>query len=171
MLYVVELNFVNGMKDAERFMSFYAEHMRDLRTTPGLTTAQRFHSLFPVASPFMQIYSITDASVMQSKAYKSVGGPGHPIVDDHARSLTDWFRNVFDGMEAMPAVPEGCYLVVVDGRENAAGLPALPFTWLKSVALDRSVDERAMAIVTDIEPVKPLAGPKVRIFRPMAPQF
>jgi hypothetical protein len=171
MLYVVELNFVNGMKDAERFMPFYAEHMRDLRTTPGLTTAQRFHSLFPVASPFMQVYTITDASVMQSRAYKSVGGPGHPIVDDHARSLTDWYRNVFDGMEKMPEVPLDSHLVVVDGRENAAGLPALPFTWLKSVALDRSVDERGMAIVADIEPLKSLVGPKVRIFRPMGPQF
>jgi len=170
MMYVVELNFT-GENDAERFKPFYDEHMRDLRTTPGLTTAQRLESVYPTASRFMQIYSIDNAEVMQSKAYKKVGGPGHPIVEEHARSLRDWHRNVFDGQAGAPNVREGQYLLVVDERENAPPLPGVEYTWQRAIALDRHVNERAFVLITDPQIAKPYLGPKVRVFRPMAAQF
>lgn len=169
-LYVVELSFI-GEGDAERFKPFYDEHMRDLRTTPGLRTAQRFESVFPTPSRFMQIYTIDNAEVMQSKAYKSVGGPGHPVVDDHARSLRDWHRNVFEGMTPAPNVPLDKYLLVVDERANARALAGTNHTWTRSVALDRHVSERAFAIIDNPAMAEPYLGPMVRVFRPMAPQF
>jgi hypothetical protein len=169
-LYVVELNFT-GEGDAERFKPFYDEHMRDLRTTPGLTTAQRFESVFPTASRFMQVYSIDNAEVMQSKAYKNVGGPGHPIVDEHAKSLRDWHRNVFDGITRAPDVPADRYLLVVDERANAPALPGVGFQWMTSIGLDRHVTERAFAIIDDPEVAKPFLSPMVRVFRPITPQF
>jgi hypothetical protein len=170
MLYVVELNF-KGEGDAERFMPFYAEHMRDLRTTPGLTTAQRFDSVFPTASRFMQVYTIDNVDVMQSKAYKSVGGPGNPVVDDHAKSLRDWHRNVFEGMRPAPNVPGDKFLLVVDERVNAGAMNGFACTWTKSIALDRHVAERAFAIIDDPARVERLISPMVRVFRPITPQF
>jgi hypothetical protein len=170
MMYMVELNFTRP-ELAEKFVPFYAEHMRDLRTVPGLTTAQRLKSVFPVASPYLQIYTIANAEVMQSKAYKSVGGPGHPIVDEHAASLTDWYRNVFDGIAEAPNVREGSYLLVVDGRGNDPALPQVRLTWLRAIALDRSVAERGLVVITDLDAIRPLVGPAVRVFAPIGPQF
>lgn len=58
--------------------------------------------------------------------------------------MTNWYRNVLDGLERAPEVPPGGWLAIMDRRTISA--PPLPegFIALRPVALDCSIVERGL---------------------------
>ena len=141
MLYMVELDFPHPSL-LDEWHRWYGEHLQLLLSMPGFISAQRFQATTPTASPFVAIYSIANAEVMTSAAYRAKAGPKSP--GRWAELMTNWYRNVLDGIECAPEVPLDGWLAIVDRR--TADAPALPegFVALRPVALDRSIVERGL---------------------------
>ena len=141
MLYMVELDLPHPSL-LEEWHRWYTGHLHLLLSIPGILSAQRFQSTTATLSPFVAIYSITSADVMTSPAYRAKAGPTSP--GRWAELMTNWYRNVLDGIERAPEVPMGGWLAIMDRRTASA--PPLPddFISLKPVALDCSIVERGL---------------------------
>jgi hypothetical protein len=139
----------SGLKDnadntlAEDWDHWYLEHLRIMVTVPGIASAQRFKTDDPAFAPSLAIYSVASPEVFSDPYYLSVRGMGKWL------ALIDrqyYKRNLFEGLEEAPVVADGAYLLVAD-RERAEGsISDIEFTWLKSVALDRSTPYRGLAV-------------------------
>ena len=86
--------------------------------------------------------------------------------------MTNWYRNVLDGIERAPEVPLGGWLAVMDRRSALA--PPLPdgFIPLRPVALDRSIVERGLLIGREGSAPPALREEKdshLRICKPLTP--
>jgi hypothetical protein len=141
MLYMVELDLPHpALLDA--WQAWYGGHLRVLLSIPGILSAQRFQALTSCASPFVAIYTIAGADVMTSPAYRAKAGPKSP--GRWSELMTNWYRNVLDGLERAPEVPMGGWLAIMDRRTVSA--PPLPegFIALRPIALDCSIVERGL---------------------------
>lgn len=67
---------------------WYVDHLRIMRTVPGVHTTQRFKSGTPGHPPSLAMYSIESAAVFQDPYYLSVRGMGEwlPLID------RQWYR-------------------------------------------------------------------------------
>ncbi|MBI2226864.1 MAG: hypothetical protein HYU44_18375 [Betaproteobacteria bacterium] len=141
MLYMVEMDLPHPSL-LDEWHRWYNEHLRMLLSIPGILSAQRFQSIAPGASPFVAIYTIAGADVMTSPAYRAKAGPKSP--GRWSELMTNWYRNVLDGLERAPEVPRGGWLAIMDRRTASA--PPLPegFIALRPVALDCSIVERGL---------------------------
>ncbi len=141
MLYMVELDLPHPSL-LEEWHRWYAGHLQMLLSVPGILSAQRFQSITPSASPFVAIYTIAGADVMTSPAYRAKAGPKSP--GHWSALMTNWYRNVLDGLERAPEVPLNGWLAIMDRRTASA--PPLPegFSALRPVALDCSIVERGL---------------------------
>ncbi len=97
-----------------------------------------------------------------SDTYKNAGGGNFA---DWGPLITNWSRNLFDGLDEAPEVPADDLLAVADVAPGTALLDGIDFTWLSGVGLDNSVPDRAIAIV----PAEAAAnvGDSVRLYRPV----
>jgi len=169
MLYMVELDLPHPAL-LDEWQAWYGEHLRVLLSIPGILSAQRFRSITPSASPFVAIYTIAGADVMTSPAYRAQAGPKSP--GRWSELMTNWYRNVLDGLDCAPEVPPGGWLAIMDRRTAAA--PPLPqgFIALRPVALDCSIVERGLMF--GCEGISPPAareeqGGLLRICNPITP--
>ena len=134
----------SGLTDPSRqqdWDAWYIEHLRIMRTVPGISSAQRFKTASAEYPPSLAMYTLASADVFQDPYYLSVRGMGEwkPLIDpSHYR------RNLFDGMDVTPHVNHGQLLIVADRAEPDS---SLPLTWLSSVALDKSTPLRGIAVV------------------------
>ena len=170
MLYMVEMD----MPHAERLPAWhdwYAHHLERLVAIPGILTAQRFGAGAPTPSPYLAVYTIANAEVMTSPAYRAKAGPSS--TGDWQPLMTNWFRNIVEGVDALPEIPQRGWLALADRVDDSA--PPLPegFTALRSVGLDRSFTERGLMIGSEARtPPAPReeAGWRLRVFTPLSPQ-
>ena len=141
MLYMVELDMPHP-ELLEDWHRWYGGHLQMLLSIPGLLSAQRFEASTPTPSPFVAIYTIADAGVMTSPAYRAKAGPKSP--GRWATLMTNWYRNVLDGIERAPEVPPAGWLAIYDRLTPSA--PPLPagYIALRPIALDRSILERGL---------------------------
>jgi len=153
----------SGLTDASRasdWDAWYVEHLAIMLTVPGISSAQRFQTLIPGYPPSLAMYSIASPTVFQDPYYLSVRGMGE------WRSLIDercYRRNLFEGLESAPDVPEGQLLVIAD--RDAPDRAPIALTWLKAVGLDRSTPYRGIA-VTERAVADGLAGGAYGVYRP-----
>jgi RimJ/RimL family protein N-acetyltransferase len=113
------------------------------------------------------MYTVTAPGVFTSDIYLRVRGMGPwvGLVDEMQHR-----RNLFDGAEAAPDVPEGSVLAVAD---RAKPLRATEFTWLRAAGLDRSTPYRGIAVLPDTASGRRLAanlGGAVALYRPVTAQ-
>ena len=153
----------SGLTDPARqqeWDAWYVEHLRIMRTVPGISSAQRFKTSSADYPPSLAMYTIASADVFQDPYYLSVRGMGEwkPLID--ARYYR---RNLFDGMAVAPRVDQDQLLIVADRDEPDI---SLPLTWLSSVALDQSTPRRGIAIV-DTRRSGEFASRGVGIYVPM----
>src|SRR3954465_14043640 len=97
-------NSQSGITDDSRnadWGAWYLEHLRIMATVPGVSSAQRFKTDTPGASPSLAIYSVTSAGVFKDPYYLSVRGLGEflPLIDRR-----HYKRNLFSGLEFAPEV-------------------------------------------------------------------
>lgn len=168
MIYMVEMDF----RDAERehdWHTWYLNHVAKLiRTVPGFRASQRFRALTPTPSPWLAMHEVEGPAVFESAEYKANGGP--TSTGEWKDRHSNWYRNLFDGCDCIPAVPLDAHLLMAEGK---AGLPAdLPQMRLTSAGLDKTSEGRSFAIVPDGRldaRMFDLAG--VRVFKPITPQI
>ncbi|HEV2008353.1 MAG TPA: hypothetical protein VGQ88_06475 [Burkholderiales bacterium] len=157
----------SGITDATRAADWdrwYLEHLRIMATVPGIASAQRFKTDMPGFPPSLAIYSVASPAVFNDPYYLSVRGMGEWL------ALIDrqhYKRNLFDGLEHAPIVADGAYLLVADRARAEGAISGIEFTWLKSVALDRSTPYRGLAVAKSM----PAFDATVAVYRPATPRM
>ena len=137
-------NSQSGITDHTReadWAQWYFEHLRIMATVPGVFSAQRFTTTHHAHPPSLAMYGVASAAVFTGEYYLSVRGMGVwlPLIDKQ------WYRrNLFEGLDAAPAVNDDQVLLVADRDALEA---ALPFTWLKVAGIDRSTPYRGIAVM------------------------
>lgn len=113
---------------------------------PGFHTAQRFKGINISPPPYLALYSVDSLAVFDSPEYKGMRGGN--LTTSWTEHITYWHRNLFDGLDRAPLVPEGSVLLVLDRHapDPEWEVPS-PF-WLRSVGLDRSTPYRGLAVLT-----------------------
>ena len=154
---------LSGPGREKEWDTWYAEHLRLMVTVPGITSAQRFKTTSRGCSPSLAMYTVASAEVFGDPYYQSVRGMGEwlPLIQkDH------YHRNLFDGLDTAPDVPDDCALIVAD-RERPATLPGLRLTWLTAAGLDRSTPYRGITVLARTA-AEALADHGVAVYRPVS---
>jgi hypothetical protein len=165
MIYMVEMALIDLGRRAE-WHAWYLSHMRKLISIPGIQATQRFESLTPHDSPFVALHQVTGADVFTSDAYRAKAGPGG--TGEWQERMNNWHRNLLAGIDETPDVPMDGALVIV---ESGTSVP-IPVQWAKSVGLDRSVQQRGIAVVASLAAAGTLSGLSgVRVCKPLTPRL
>ncbi len=90
---------------------WYKGHLAAMASVPGVLSAQRFAALGPGVPPSLAMYTVTSPAVFASAIYLQVRGMGPwvGLVDETLHR-----RNLFDGLDAAPEIPEGGVLAIAD---------------------------------------------------------
>jgi hypothetical protein len=170
-LYMVEMDMPHRDRLAE-WHDWYKHHLERLIAIPGFLTAQRFGADGSTASPYLAVYTVANADVLTSAAYRAKAGP---TSTGHWQSLmTNWHRNVVEGLDQLPEIPHDSWLALMDRKTQAA--PPIPneFAVLRPVALDRSFIERGLLVGgagTKPPSMQENADWSLRTFRPLSTQL
>ena len=170
MLYMVEMDFRNPAREADWHVWYIGHVAKLVRTVPGFRASQRFRAMTPTPSPWLAMHDVVSGAVFESKEYKANGGPAS--TGEWQSAHTNWYRNLFAGIDNTPEVAARRPPARAGGRCQAAGAGAPSVTWLESAGLDRTAGRRGLAIVP---PGRLTAGlfdlPGVRIFKPISPRI
>jgi RimJ/RimL family protein N-acetyltransferase len=144
---------------------WYKGHLAAMVSVPGVLSAQRFAALDPDVPPSLAMYTVTSPAVFESEIYLRVRGMG-PWVGLVDESLHR--RNLFDGAETAPEIPEGGILAVAD---RAAPEPIDGVTWLRVAGLDRTTSYRGIAVFPDAASARRATGGRAALYRPMTARY
>jgi RimJ/RimL family protein N-acetyltransferase len=139
---------------------WYKGHLAAMASVPGVLSAQRFAALDPGVPQSLAMYTVTSPVVFENEIYLSVRGMGPwvGLVDE-----TQHRRNLFDGLDAAPEVPQGNVLAVADrAAPDRKGL-----TWLRAAGLDRSTPHRGIAVLADAASARRTFRGAVALYRPV----
>jgi len=165
MLYMVEMDLPDRTRIND-WHTWYVNHIGKLLTVPGFHGSQRFESLTPTASPFLAIHDVDGPGFFTSDGYKSTGGPAS--TGEWQSKMTNWYRNLFDGIEHMAEVGAAQHLVVLEDGAEPPGSSAARVTWLTAAGLDLSAERRGFIILEASENLAQFEGCRgVRIFKPI----
>lgn len=166
-IYTVEVDLADRDRLGE-WNHWYQAHTAKLMGVPGFLSAQRFVAAEPGPSPFLAIYGIESAAVLDSPEYRAVGGP--ESVGAWKPLMINWFRNILEGPERPSPVPQDGWILL--GDRLAAESPTLPSGFMRfcPVGLDRTIVERGMLTGTAGSQVPRVSGGDsltFRLFRPL----
>lgn len=143
MLYIVECSYTDPSTEAEWNAYYSNEKLAALLSVGGFRTSQRFRSMTPGVPTYLAMHTVASAEILQEEEYRLHGGGGF---GEWQAMITDWRRNVFEGVEDAPAVRHGEMLLISDvGAEPLLEL-GNEVSHLRSVALDRRPLERWLAV-------------------------
>ncbi len=167
MIYMVEMGFPHPEREAE-WHEWYLAHIRVLLSVPGFRASQRFKATLATPAPYLALHEVASAALFDSPAYRSRGGPAS--VGEWRSLQTNWHRNLLEGLEESPEVPEGSYLLVLSEARDAALPAGTQISWLRGAGLDRTIAECGLAVVRDPAPLLPLAAKdeRIRLYRPIS---
>jgi RimJ/RimL family protein N-acetyltransferase len=144
---------------------WYKGHLAAMTSVPGVLSAQRFAALDRGVPPSLAMYTVTSPAVFQNETYLRVRGMGPwvGLVDE-----TQHRRNLFDGLETAPEIPESGVLAVAD---RAVPEPIDGVTWLASAGLDRTTPYRGIAIFPDVATARRAVKGKAALYRPVTARY
>lgn len=169
MIYTVECSFTNPASEAEWNDFYTQEKLPALISVSGFHTSQRFKALSAGCPVYLAIHSIDNLDILQRDEYRQKGGGNFARWQKH---ITDWHRNLYDGLDRAPAIGEDEHLVVsAIGPEPLIEMGLTPYQ-MHAVALEKFPEHRWLAKLvrsTDFD-VEHL--PKcVHLYAPMAVQL
>ena len=167
---MVDVDFAQAALQAE-WDAWYMQHIEALLAVPGIRTAQRFKCLTQCPSPYLTIYAVDSARVFESAGYRERGGRGS--TGKWQPLMTDWHRNLFDGLPIAPAVSQEARLLVTESQPHEIADCGCEFSWLANAGLDRTVPCRGIAVVSVASAgrIADKATGQVRAYRPLTPQM
>jgi hypothetical protein len=113
MLYMVEMDFRNPAREADWHI-WYLQHIAELiRTVPG------FRAITPTPSPWLAMHDVVSAAVLQCAEYRANGGPA--ATGEWRAEHTNWYRNLFDGIDSTPEVAPDAHVLVSEGDAHVPG--------------------------------------------------
>ncbi|CPR21316.1 sugar ABC transporter [Brenneria goodwinii] len=169
MIYTVECSFADPGSEAE-WNDFYSwDKLPALISVNGFHTSQRFKAVSRGCPVYLAIYSIDGLAILTGEEYRQKGGGNFARWQPH---ITDWRRNLYDGVERAPAIGEGEYLALsATGPEPLIRLGLTPYA-LHAVAMEKFPEYRWFAKVDramapDIEQLPE----DVQVYAPMTKQL
>lgn len=142
MIYTVECSFSDPASEAE-WNDFYSlDKLPALISVSGFHTSQRFKALNRGCPIYLALHSIDGLDVLTGEEYRLKGGGNFARWQQH---ITDWHRNLYSGIERVPAVGQGEYLALsVTGAEPLVGLGLAPHA-IQAVAMEMHPEHRWLA--------------------------
>ena len=144
---------------------WYKGHLAAMASVPGVLSAQRFAAMGAGVPPSLAMYTVASPAVFQNETYLSVRGMGPwvGLVDE-----TQHRRNLFDGLDTAPDIPEGGVLAAADrdAPEDVAGI-----TWLAAAGLDRTTPYRGIGVFPDVASARRAIGNRAALYRPVTARF
>jgi hypothetical protein len=171
MIYMVEMDFRHPEREAE-WHRWYMAHIRVLLGVPGFRASQRFRAVLDgTPSPFLALHEVASPDLFDSPAYRARGGPGS--TGEWRELQSDWHRNLLQGLERVPEVPQDAYLLLLRDAPDAALPVPLELHRLRGAGLDGTVGECGLAVVSQPMALMPLArrDKRVRLYRPISRQI
>lgn len=181
MIYTVELNFSDPAREAE-WNAWYETYLVQLVALPGLSTAQRFRALAPGTQPwtYLALYSVASLDVFASEAYRRIGGGGNASL--RFKDAIRRRRNVYAGLEHIPAVTDAGRVVLGDGAQPGGDLADCLFVPLEAAVgrqqagateLDGEPSQRVLAILAaeTVERLKLQATRGLAVYAPITEQY
>lgn len=171
MIYMVSCRFTEA-GDAARLAQWHdaceGEKLNALLSLEGFHSSQWFQCVHETTSPYIALHNAQGGAVC-NEAYLAKGGARFGA---WGNSVDDCSRDLFRGLDKMPAVASNDYLVLTDDEATADALTGIDFAWLEAAGLDRSVEKRALAIIghedgDDLAAFRPGA---LRLYKPLQPQ-
>jgi len=168
MLYAVEMDFRDAAREHDWHTWYLAHVTKLILNVPGFRGSQRFRALTATPSPWLAMHDVAGPEVFQRKEYAENGGPAS--TGEWKDRHTNWYRNLFDGVDVVPSVPLDAHLLMGEGKARMPeGLHVIPLT---TVGLDKSSTNRTMTIVPNGRlTAQMFALDGVRVFKPITPQI
>jgi hypothetical protein len=168
MIYMVEMALLDTARRAE-WEAWYVAHQHKLLSIPGIHASQRFETIHKAESPFVALHEVDSPDVFASPAYRAQAGPTN--TGEWQAKMTNWHRNVFDGVAHTPDVSMDSRLLVVEA-DGGSSLPGgVRVAWMTAIGLDRSVATRGLAVVPDAVAHRFVGAPRVRVLKPLGPRL
>ncbi len=165
MIYMVEMDLADR-SDETAWHAWYLSHIGKLLTVPGFEASQRFVSIHSTAAPFLALHEVASADIFTSAEYGTVGGPSATGI--WQARMTNWQRNLLDGLAETPDVPQDRLLVVVKDKQDLTDKLPGDAVWLTGVGLDRTVNSLGLAVVSkDVDAAAFISDPNVRCYKPL----
>jgi len=165
-IFMSQSGIIDSAKNAA-WDEWYREHLRVMRRVSGISSANRFKTGTPGWPPSLAMYSVASPAVFEDPYYLSVRGMGDwlPLIDRRY-----YRRNLFEGLDAAPTVKPGQVLLVTDQESPVEPIPAISFSWLKTVGLDRTTPWRGIAVAAAGDAEWLRATPGVAVYVPSETQ-
>lgn len=135
----------------------------------GFHTSQRFKALTGGCPVYLALHSIDGLDILTGEEYRQKGGGNFARWQQH---ITDWHRNLYDGVERAPAVGATEYLVLsARGPEPLHELGLTPFA-IRAAAMEKFPEHRwlAKADRSMIDDIGQLPE-DMHVYAPMTPQL
>lgn len=170
MIYMVEMQFTNTAREHD-WHTWYLTHTTQLvRNVPGFRATQRFRALTATASPWLAMHEVAGPEVFESAAYKANGGPAS--TGEWQSEHTNWYRNLFAGIEHTPDVRFDEHVLLADGDAKLPATISGTMTWLDGAGLDRTAQRRGMTVLAHGRLTADHFGvPGLRVFKPITPRI
>jgi len=168
MVYMVEMALLDTERRAE-WEAWYIAHQKKLLSIPGIHASQRFEALHKTDSPFVALHEVDSPDIFAGAPYRAQAGPTN--TGEWQAKMSNWHRNVFDGLAQTPDVSTDSRLLVVEAHGGAALPGGVKVTWMTAVGLDRSVPRRGLAVVEAAAAHRFVGTPGVRVMKPLGPRL
>lgn len=142
MIYTVECSFADPGSEAE-WNDFYSQDkLPALISVGGFHTSQRFKALNRGCPAYLAIHSIDGLDILTGEEYRQKGGGNFARWQRH---ITDWHRNLYDGLDRAPAVGSDEVLALsATGPEPLIRLGVTPHA-MHAAALEKLPEYRWLA--------------------------
>ncbi|MBD1554384.1 sugar ABC transporter [Pseudomonas typographi] len=142
MIYTVECSFADPANEAQ-WNDFYSlEKLPALISVSGFHTSQRFKALTSGCPVYLAVHSIDNLDVLQADEYRRKGGGNFARWQQH---ITDWHRNLYEGLDRAPAIGADEHLVAsATGPDALIKMGLVPYQ-MNAVALEKCPERRWLA--------------------------
>ncbi len=153
----------------EEWNAWYGGNLYVLLSVPGFRTGQRFKALDGSPPRYMAAYTVDSPDVFESKRYLEAGGGGTNS-QRFRPAYQVWIRNLFEGIDAVPEIHDGEYLVCVDSNARKLDAPGVQPLWLHSTGFHMSTPYRGIAVVSKDQVESLRRDSSVTVYQPITAQ-
>lgn len=169
MIYTVECSFAEPTREDEWNEFYSGEKLRALISVTGFHTSQRFKAISTGCPVYLALHTVDGHEILSGDEYREKGG------GNFARwqpDITDWHRNLYDGLDSAPDVAAGEYLVLSStGPEALIQLGLAPHA-MRAVAMEQHPERRWLATTTSPDvPLRASLPEDVHVYVAMTPQL
>lgn len=169
MIYTVECSFAEPTRE-EAWNDFYSDaKLPALISVTGFQTSQRFKAITAGCPGYLAVHTISGVDVLVSEEYRVKGG------GNFARwqpDITDWHRNVYDGIDHAPDVVTGEVLILSSTGPHELLQLGLTPRLLRAVAMEKNPERRWLSSAASTDMSLLAALPQgADVYVPMTPQL